>query len=123
LAHHHGRKPGHEADRQRMGYDYGRGAYYMKRILTPAHGACIYPIGIGVARRDLRDRTFGRLRRELVGGARYVALWLAQATLTRTPSNAIPDERGHSLKPWTAARLRADGCRLVLLSFRLAISS
>jgi len=94
VAHHHGRKPGHEADRQRMGYDYGRGAYYMKRILNPGSRRVYLSHWYWRGRRDLRDRTFGRLRRELVGGARYVALWLAQATLTRTPSNAIPDERG-----------------------------
>ena len=33
VAHHHGRKPGGAADRQRQGYDRGRGAYYAKWAL------------------------------------------------------------------------------------------
>ena len=74
VAHHHRRKPGADVDSLLKGYDYGRGAYYLKRSVNP-ESRIIYlrewywSIRAGMVRRDL-----GVPRRELIGAARYLAL-------------------------------------------------
>ena len=71
VAHHHGRKPGHDAEMQRREYDRGRGAYYMKHLLN-ARSRRVYLAGwYWEARHHLRRRRIGRLWRELTGAARY----------------------------------------------------
>ena len=67
-------KPGADAERQRRGYDYGRGAYYAKFLLDRrARGTYLRSWyrrtrrGVGIAR-------LARLRRELAGAARYLVL-------------------------------------------------
>jgi glycosyltransferase involved in cell wall biosynthesis len=92
VAHHHGRKPGHDADRQARGYDYGRGAYYMKRLLSPGSRRVYLYHWYRSGRKHLRQRQAGRLRRELVGGARYVAQRLGEAVLSRPASSASLDQ-------------------------------
>jgi GT2 family glycosyltransferase len=73
VAHHHGRKPGADADRQQRAYDYGRGAYYAKLLLDPRARAT-YARGWyrRVRRRGLGRTALGRLSRELGGAARYL---------------------------------------------------
>lgn len=73
VAHHHGRKPGPDAEMQRRGYDYGRGAYYMKRLLDPRSRRVYLSAWYWEGRRHIRERRFGCLLRELVGGARFAA--------------------------------------------------
>jgi glycosyltransferase involved in cell wall biosynthesis len=72
VAHHHGRKPGPDAEIQRRGYDYGRGAYYMKRLLDRRSRRVYLSAWYWDGRCHVRDRRIGRLLRELAGGARYV---------------------------------------------------
>ena len=73
VAHHHGRKPGADAERQERSYDYGRGAYYAKLLLDPrAREAYARAWWRRVRRRGLRRAALGRLSRELGGAARYL---------------------------------------------------
>lgn len=74
VAHHHRRKPGPDADRQRRLYDYGRGACYAKHLLNPESRRAYLSGWYWLARHHLRTDRVGRLRRELVGGARYVVM-------------------------------------------------
>jgi glycosyltransferase involved in cell wall biosynthesis len=83
VAHHHGRKPGPDADRQRRGYDYGRGAYYMKRLLDARSRRAYVGAWYREARRHIRDHQSGCLWREVVGGARYVLHCFIAAALRR----------------------------------------
>jgi glycosyltransferase involved in cell wall biosynthesis len=70
VSHHHGRKPGPAAERQRRGYDYGRGAYYVKFVLDRrSRREYLRGWWRDTSRRPLRP---ARLRRELTGGARYL---------------------------------------------------
>ena len=72
IAHHHGRKPGPDAERQERGYDYGRGAYYAKCLL---HRPARVPYLRGWYRRTRRGFGIarpGRLGREIAGAARYL---------------------------------------------------
>lgn len=72
VSHHHGRKPGEEADRVRRGYDYGRGAYYTKFLLN-RRARRVYLRGwYEITRRGPRAVARQRVRRELAGGARYL---------------------------------------------------
>jgi glycosyltransferase involved in cell wall biosynthesis len=73
VAHHHGRKPGADAERQARSYDYGRGAYYAKLLLDPRARATYARAWFRRARRRGLDRAaMGRLSRELGGAARYL---------------------------------------------------
>ena len=72
VSHHHGRKPGEEADRVRRGYDYGRGAYYTKFLLN-SRARRVYLRGwYELSRRGPRAVARQRVRRELAGGGRYL---------------------------------------------------
>jgi glycosyltransferase involved in cell wall biosynthesis len=72
VSHHHGRKPGEEADRVRRGYDYGRGAYYTKFMLD-SRSRRVYLRGwYETSRRRPRAVARERVRRELAGGGRYL---------------------------------------------------
>jgi glycosyltransferase involved in cell wall biosynthesis len=72
VSHHHGRKPGEEADRVRRGYDYGRGAYYTKFLLN-ARARRVYLRGwYDLSRRGPRAVARQRVRREIAGGGRYL---------------------------------------------------
>jgi glycosyltransferase involved in cell wall biosynthesis len=84
VAHHHGRKPGAEAERQQRAYDYGRGAYYARLLLDPRARAT-YARGWlrRVRRRGLDRAALGRLSRELGGAARYLIPYF-------TRSEAVP---------------------------------
>jgi glycosyltransferase involved in cell wall biosynthesis len=76
VAHHHGRKPGPQADDQKRGYDYGRGAYYTKFLL---HARSRRPYLYEWYCRTARPLTWNRLRRlrrEVAGGLMYLALCL-----------------------------------------------
>jgi len=73
VAHHHGRKPGRDAEAQRRGYDYGRGAYYMKRLLDPRSRRVYLSEWCRAARRHMRRHQIGSVWREIVGAARYGA--------------------------------------------------
>lgn len=78
VAHHHRRKPGPDADRQKRGYDYGRGAYYA-RFLLDARSRRVYLYEWYV--RTARPLTLTRLlrvRRELVGAVRYLTRHLTR---------------------------------------------
>ena len=69
VAHHHGRKPGHDAEMQRRGYDRGRGAYYMKHLLSARSRRVYLSSWYWQTRHHLRHRLIGRLWRELAGAA------------------------------------------------------
>ena len=61
VSHHHGRKPGEEADRVRRGYDYGRGAYYTKFLLNRRSRRVYLRAGTGrfaAGRVRLRDSAY-----------------------------------------------------------------
>ncbi|MGH8638525.1 MAG: glycosyltransferase family 2 protein, partial [Burkholderiales bacterium] len=72
VSHHHGRKPGEEADRVRRGYDYGRGAYYTKFLLNRRARRVYLRSWYEITRRSPRSGARQRLRRELAGGCRYL---------------------------------------------------
>ena len=73
VAHHHGRKPGLDAERQQRSYDYGRGAYYAKLLLDRRARATYARAWFRRARRrGLGRAALGRLSRELGGAARYL---------------------------------------------------
>ena len=72
VAHHHGRKPGAAAERQRQAYDRGRGAYYGKWLLEPHARRTYLREWYHSARRMVRKRNLGPVRRELAGASRYV---------------------------------------------------
>ena len=73
VAHHHGRKPGADAERQQRGYDYARGAYYASFLLDRRSRATYLRRWYQLARGRLFRRSgLARLGRELAGGARYV---------------------------------------------------
>jgi len=80
VAHHHGRKPGPDAERQQRAYDYGRGAYYARLLLDPRARAT-YARGWyrRARRRGLGRAALGRLSRELGGAARFLIPYLARA--------------------------------------------
>jgi GT2 family glycosyltransferase len=83
VSHHHGRKPGEEADRVRRGYDYGRGAYYTKFVMNRLARRAYLRAWYETSCRGPRAVARQRLRRELAGGGRY----LVQRMLRR---QAIP---------------------------------
>jgi glycosyltransferase involved in cell wall biosynthesis len=87
VAHHHGRKPGPEVDRHRQAYDRGRGAYYMKFVLDPRSRGTYLRCWYWRSRKDFGMPTIGRLRRELVGAAGYVAQRLIRPDPTPTFSS------------------------------------
>jgi glycosyltransferase involved in cell wall biosynthesis len=72
VAHHHGKKPGAEAERHRRGYDYGRGAYYAKFAMNSQAGPVYLRHWFGLARRARGRGALGRLMRELAGGRQYL---------------------------------------------------
>lgn len=70
--HHHGRKPGRDAQRLMKLYDYGRGAYYASCLLMPAvRGSCLRHIW-GELKTRLRRTDFGPIGRELTGLLRFL---------------------------------------------------
>ena len=74
VAHHHGRKPGADAERQRRGYDYGRGAYYAKFLLDRRARGTYLRSWYRRTRRGFGIARLARLRRELAGAAGYLIL-------------------------------------------------
>ena len=78
VAHHHGRKPGPDAERQRRGYDYGRGAYYAKLLLDRSARGTYLRCWYRRTRRGFGMAGMARLGRELTGGARYLVRHLAR---------------------------------------------
>ncbi len=90
VAHDHGRKPGPAATRQLESYDYGRGAYYAKFLLMrDARRAYARNWWETTMRRP--DR-FARLRRELIGAARYLVVRLVR--YEPIPSLRLPEAAG-----------------------------
>jgi glycosyltransferase involved in cell wall biosynthesis len=73
VAHHHGRKPGAAADRQRQAYDRGRGAYYAKWALDGRARRTYLREWYGSMRRMARKKDTGPFRREVAGASRYLA--------------------------------------------------
>jgi hypothetical protein len=76
VAHDHGRKPGPAAQSQLRGYDYGRGAYYVKFLLKRESRREYVRSWWQITMR--RPEPFARLRRELTGAVRYLALRLVR---------------------------------------------
>ena len=72
VSHHHGRKPGDEADRLRRAYDYGRGAYYTKLLLDPQARRIYLRRWYDITRGIPRAAAVRRVARELDGGRRYL---------------------------------------------------
>jgi glycosyltransferase involved in cell wall biosynthesis len=72
VAHHHGRKAGAAADRQRQAYDRGRGAYYGKWLLERRARRTYLREWYSSARRMVRKKNIGPIRRELAGASRYL---------------------------------------------------
>jgi hypothetical protein len=85
VSHHHGRKPGPEADEQRRGYDYGRGAYYMKHVLDRGSRRVYLSRWYWDTRQHVRDRRLGRVGREVAGATTYA---LHSLFARRSPSHA-----------------------------------
>ena len=83
VAHDHGRKPGRDAEKQRRGYDYGRGAYYVKRLIDPRPRRVYLSGWYWEIRRHIRRRRIATVCRELIGGARYALLLFAASALRR----------------------------------------
>lgn len=72
VAHHHGRKPGPDADRHRRGYDYGRGAYYTKFLLHARARHVYWRHWFHASRNGARGLDRRRVLREMAGGIRYL---------------------------------------------------
>jgi glycosyltransferase involved in cell wall biosynthesis len=72
VAHHHGRKPGSDARRHFEGYDYGRGAYFLKLLLAPSSRWTYAKYWYRRLRRRIAEGDFLGPYREFVGAARYV---------------------------------------------------
>lgn len=73
VSHHHGRKPGADAERQQRGYDYGRGAYYARLLLDRrARRTYLGSWYRRTRRRGLGPAGLASLGREILGGARYI---------------------------------------------------
>ena len=72
VAHHHQRRPGADADRQRRAYDLGRGAYYARWLLDRRARRTYLREWYYSARRMVGRRDLGAFRRELAGASRYV---------------------------------------------------
>ncbi|MPZ18409.1 MAG: glycosyltransferase [Luteitalea sp.] len=98
VAHHHGRKPGSDAIRQSRGYDYGRGAYYVKLILHPRARRTYLREWCRRAWWQLEAAMFGRPWRELVGGFRYLTSRLLR------PEPVPRFDRAHMPSPGHPAR-------------------
>jgi glycosyltransferase involved in cell wall biosynthesis len=73
VAHHHGRKPGLAVDRLRRGYDYGRGAYYLKRTLNAQSRVTYLREWYWSIRHAVVRRRPDHASNELAGAVRYVA--------------------------------------------------
>ncbi len=86
VSHHHGRKPGADEERQRRGYDYGRGAYYMKHVLAGRSRRVYLSAWFYEAREQLHRRGLAPVVRELLGGARYALLRVGGTVLHRLGS-------------------------------------
>lgn len=72
VAHHHGRKPGAAADRQRQAYDRGRGAYYAKWALDSRARRAYLREWYYSTRRMVRKKNIGPFRREVAGASQYL---------------------------------------------------
>jgi glycosyltransferase involved in cell wall biosynthesis len=73
VAHHHGRKPGAASERQKQGYDRGRGAYYAKYVLDSRSRRLYLGHWYHETRSAFRrPGAVGRFRRELTGASFYV---------------------------------------------------
>ena len=72
VAHHHGRKPGSDARRHFKGYDYGRGAYFLKLLLAPASRRIYAKYWYRRLRRRIAEGDLLGPCREFIGAARYV---------------------------------------------------
>jgi glycosyltransferase involved in cell wall biosynthesis len=96
VSHHHGRKPGEDADRVRRGYDYGRGAYYTKFVLNRLARRAYLRGWYEIARRGPRAAARQRVRRELAGGGRYLAqrMLRGQAIPRFEPAAELTDSKG-----------------------------
>jgi glycosyltransferase involved in cell wall biosynthesis len=79
VSHHHGRKPGQEADRVRQGYDYGRGAYYAKFLLNRRSWRLYLAGWYKITGPWPRAVARQRVRRELAGGGRYLVQRMLRA--------------------------------------------
>lgn len=72
VAHHHGRKPGADADRQRHAYARGRGAYYLKFVLDSRSRRLYLRQWYGTTRKAFGKGAGERIRRELAGASCYL---------------------------------------------------
>ncbi len=81
VSHHHGRKPGPDAQRHVSGYDYGRGAYFARLMLHRAARPTYLRYWWRHAVKCTRKARLATLRREAVGAGRYF-----RARLGRTQS-------------------------------------
>jgi hypothetical protein len=72
VSHHHGRKPGAAAKRQRESYDRGRGAYYAKWALDARARRTYLHEWYWSARRMLSKKDARPIGRELAGASRYL---------------------------------------------------
>jgi glycosyltransferase involved in cell wall biosynthesis len=72
VSHHHGRKPGPDAERHVLGYDYGRGAYYARFMLHRTAWRTYLRQWWRHVMKSLRRARYGKLRREAIGAARYL---------------------------------------------------
>lgn len=76
VAHHHGRKPGADAERQSRGYDYGRGAYFARLMLHRTARSTYVSYWWRRARRVRERHKVQRLGRELIGACRYLRAFI-----------------------------------------------
>ena len=72
VAHHHGRKPGPDAERHVRGYDYGRGAYFARFLMHRQAWPTYLRFWCRHAWKHRKPSRMATLGRESVGAARYV---------------------------------------------------
>jgi glycosyltransferase involved in cell wall biosynthesis len=70
--HHHGRRTPKDVSDLHVGYDIGRGAYYVKGLLDARMRSAFLRDWASRLYRDIRHRNIQRIGRELKGAARYL---------------------------------------------------
>ena len=99
VSHHHGRKPGPDAQRHVSGYDYGRGAYFAASLLHPAARRTYFGYWWRHVAKSVRKGRLSKLWREAVGASRYYRARLLQpaerrnAHRTTTATTRIDQEQ------------------------------
>jgi glycosyltransferase involved in cell wall biosynthesis len=95
--HHHGRKPGDALHKLLRYYDYGRGAYFAKLMLSRRTWSHFIRLTYWSLRDAVIRKEYGRMARELWGMFRY---WLARSAVIVFGSAAAADTPALSSHTW-----------------------